>query len=306
MSLYRKYRPQTFDEIIGNKAEVEALQSKLASSSRPQSFLIQGPSGCGKTTLARIAARELGGDDLSIQEINTADNRGIDTAREVITRMAYRSPTNAPKVYIIDEVHKTTKDWQNAMLKPLEDTPSNVYFFLCTTDPEMLLKTIKTRCTTITVNALKSEDMTRLIRKVCLKEKLRIPSEIVEEIVEISEGSPRQALVNLEKVSELEPEEMLKALQAGEETEKKIGDLINAIKKGPWKSVAICLKSLGEEMDQESIRRAVIGYCNAVLLNGNKDPSWAVILENFAEPYWGATGANATLVSYQSYTELKR
>lgn len=306
MNLYRKYRPATFEEVFGNEAEVEALKNKITQpqGKRPHTFLIEGPSGCGKTTLARIAARELGGDELSIMEVNTANNRGIDTAREITDTMRTRSASGAPRIWIIDEVHKTTKDWQNAMLKPLEDTGS-AFFFLCTTDPQMLLQAVKTRCTVISVKPLKSEKMMRLLRLINMKEELKVPVEILEEIVEASWGSPRQALVTLEKIAGLPEEEMRTVITTEGGSQKKIGDLIKSIQNGPWSAIASCIKSLQEEMDQESIRRAVIGYTNAVLLNGKGDANLAIILENFAEPYWGATNANTTLVAYQSYSEIK-
>ncbi len=166
MNIYRKHRPVEFDEMAGNEAEIESFQKVLEKESPPHTYLLIGPSGCGKTTLARIAARKLGADALSLTEINSADNRGIDTAREIIHQLHYLPPGSGSRVFIIDELHQTSKDWQNAMLKPLEDTPEHVYFFLCTTDPNKLIKAIRTRCTEVRVNPLDPDTIYRIILRV--------------------------------------------------------------------------------------------------------------------------------------------
>ena len=158
MELYRKYRPQTEDEMVGNESAIKAVKKELENGSHV--FLFTGNAGCGKTTMARIIAKEVGAGDLSIREINSAENRGIDTARDILEQMQYMPSDGDALVWIFDECHKWTNDMQNAMLKPLEDTPDHVYFFLCTTDPQKLIKPLVTRCSVVAMKPLNDEEMT--------------------------------------------------------------------------------------------------------------------------------------------------
>ena len=144
LELYRKYRPTTLDQMVGNEATIKSLKKELENGSH--TFLFTGNAGCGKTTLARIIAKEVGAGELSIREINSADNRGIDTAREVMEQMRFNPSDGDALVWILDEVHMISSAGPNAFLKALEDTPSHCYFFLCTTNPEKLISPLKTRC----------------------------------------------------------------------------------------------------------------------------------------------------------------
>ena len=137
--LYKKHRPKTLARVVGNKSTVEALRSMLEARTLPHTLLFHGPSGTGKTTLARIVKNELGCLPTDFHEHNSSDFRGIDFIRELRSKvnLAAAGPC---RVWIIDECHQLTRDAQNAALKILEDTPSHVYFFLCTTDPQKLIK----------------------------------------------------------------------------------------------------------------------------------------------------------------------
>lgn len=300
MSLYRKYRPQTFDEMIGNESEIDAFRKILEKENRPHTYLFTGPSGCGKTTLARIAASKLGADELSISEINSADNRGIDTAREIIQQMRYVPAGSGLRIYIIDELHMTSKDWQNAMLKPLEDTPDHVYFFLCTTNPEKLAAAFKNRCTQVAVVAQDNEALYRYMRRIAKKEGLEVPKDIIRDIAENCDGSPRRALVLLEKVSEVDDERAMKdIITIGPEAEKETIELCRAlIGKYNWKQVAEILTGLKKE-DPEKVRRAVMGYMNSVLLKKANNQA-AMTLECFSEPLYNTGFPGLTLACYQS------
>ena len=144
MNLYNKYRPKDFNEMVGDSAIIENLKTNIKKEDKSHVYLFTGPAGCGKTTAALICANYI--DNPQVIEINSANNRGIDTAREIIENINGRPIMGGSWVYIIDEVHETTKDWQDAMLKPLESTPPYVYFFLCTTNPEKLKTAVKNRC----------------------------------------------------------------------------------------------------------------------------------------------------------------
>ena len=300
--LYQKYRPQTFAEMVGNEAQVEALQKMIESESRPHVYLFSGETGCGKTTAARICAQLVGAGELSITEVNSSNNRGIETARQLIDQMQMLPIDGSAQVFIIDELHQTTKDWQNAMLKALEDTPEHVYFFLCTTDPQKLLPTLRKRCQIFNFNPIPEETLTRLIRRVAKKEGLEISMELAEAISNKSEGSARTSLVILEKIAGLEAEKALKIISSYiDEESAEVIELCRALIGGrPWPEVCKILKGLKEAgLEAEKIRYAVMGYMSSVLLNGKDSPSAAVSLEYFSEPFYNSGFPGVTLTCYQ-------
>ena len=143
MELYNKYRPQTPEEIYGNDLAIKSIRSELNKGAHV--FLLTGPGGCGKTTTARVFARQLGADELSIHELNSSENRGIDSVREIMEQIRYTPLDGGKTVYILDEMHQQTSASQNALLKVLEECPEHCYFFLCTTNPEKLIQPLKTR-----------------------------------------------------------------------------------------------------------------------------------------------------------------
>ena len=309
MGLYHKYRPQTFDEMLGNTEVIQTLKDAVANESRSHAYLFTGPSGCGKTTAARIFAKELGVDELSLMEVNSANNRGIDTARGMIDQMKAYPFRGKIWVYIIDEVHMTSKDFQNAMLKPLEDTPAHVYFFLCTTNPEKLIKAIKTRTTEVQFSSLEPKYISRLVRRTAREENIELDPSVAEEIVDVCQGSARGALVALEKVAKLDKDAALKLLRSNngeiEAEEGKTLDLCRALtrKDRTWGDVCECLKGVYEdESDWEKIRYQVLGYANAILLQGKENPSVALLVECFSEPFYDSGKAGVTLACYQAVT----
>ena len=207
MPLHIDKRPKDFDEFVGNKATVTSLKSLIAREDRPHVLLFHGPSGCGKTTLARIFAGKLGCDAKSIIEINTSDERGIATARNILDKMRYKAIGSDVRIYILDEVHSTTKDFQNAMLKGLEDTPPHVYFILCTTNPQGLLVTVRNRCTTLPVVKLSEKRLMYLLRKFTDKD-----GAFLKVIANYAEGCPRQALIILDQIIDIDDDNILESL----------------------------------------------------------------------------------------------
>ena len=287
-ALHLKYRPHTLDEVVGNEDVVEILRRQISGETKqplPHSLLFHGPTGCGKTTLGRIVAYELGARGNDIGEIDSADFRGIDTIRELRNQSKYFPLEGSKRAWILDEVHRLTHDAQSALLKALEDTPSHVYYILCTTDPQKLLPTIRGRCAEFQVRTLSDKEMTKLLRRVVKAEKETLPRVVYTQIVQDSMGHPRNALQILAHTLSVPAERRLEVAKRQAEEQSQVIELCRALlKKGQWKQVSTILRGL-KDQDAEGIRRAVLGYCQSVLLNGQND-SAASVMEEFLEPFY--------------------
>jgi len=286
MSLYLKYRPLNFSQIIGNEQVVSSIQNMVKDTTYcPHSFLLHGETGCGKTTIGRIIASELGCKGSDLREVDSADFRGIDTVREIRKQSQYMPLESPCRVWIIDECHKMTNDAQNALLKILEDTPSHVYFILCTTDPQKLLPTIRGRCSQFQVKPLTDELMFRLLRFVVKGEEEHLAKVVYEQIIQDSLGHPRNALQILDQVLRVDPEQRLDVAKRSAEQQSQSIELCRALlSQATWKKVSDILKGL-KDQEPESIRRHVLGYAQSVLLNGENDQAAAVI-EALWEPLY--------------------
>ncbi len=282
IELYKRFRPKSLKRIVGNNETVKALENMLEKGTLPHSILFHGPSGCGKTTLARILVRELGCKNMDFEERNSADIRGIDSIRSIINNM-HLQPVGDCRVYLIDETHKMTNDAMNASLKMLEDTPDHVYFFLCTTEPEKLIKTIRNRCTSMPVSPVKEKDLRTLAKRIMRKEKMSVADEVIDELIDKAEGSPRAFLVGLDSIKNLEPDEQLEAAKQSITEREEVINLCRALIKGSnWSVVSKILKEL--DVEPESARRAILGYCQACLLNPKPNPKAFEIIDVFREP----------------------
>ncbi len=268
--LYKQYRPQKFSEIVGQDDAIRVLNDFGRRKAMPHTILLSGPSGCGKTTIARILRKKLHCSDVDFRELNCADFRGIDMVRDIRSRVSLAPIGGKCRIWLIDECARLTTDAQNAFLKILEDTPSHVYFFLATTEPQKLLKTIRTRATDIRVSLLRRTEMEKLLRTILEKEGTTISDEPIDRIIEVAEGSPRKGLVLLGSVIGLENEdEQLAAIRAGDVKGQAIMIARALIKPGVgWPEVANILREIDEE--PESLRWMILSYCTTVLLSGGK------------------------------------
>ena len=285
-SLYLKHRPFDLDGIIGNEAVIDAVRDMVRDVEKcPHAFLLTGGTGCGKTTLGRILAKELGSVGTDMREIDSADFRGIDTVREIRRNMQYMALESRCRVWIIDECHKMTGDAQSAFLKALEDTPNHVYFILCTTDPQKLLPTIRGRCTTLNMEPLSDTYMMRLLRQVVKAEGENLSKQIYEQIIQDAQGHPRNALQVLDQVIRVPGEKRLEIAQRTAEEQSQVIELCRAlIKNEGWSKIRAILTGL-KGQDPENIRRAVLGYCQAVLLKSENQKA-ALIMDEFIEPFY--------------------
>jgi len=282
MPLHLQYRPKDFSEIVGNKTTIDSLRSVLDREDRPHAFLLTGPSGSGKTTVARIIAKEyLECDPKDINEIDAGSERGIETADKLKENMLYKPFMSENKVYIIDEIQATSKKFNDSLLKSLEDTPSHVYFILCTTDPQKLLKTVRNRCSEYVVTALSVRNLIKLIERVLEGEGVDLDDKEIRMIAEMADGCPRQALVILDQVIDVEPKDRLEVIMRSKIEEKQIIDLCKELlnQNITWDKLTVTLKLLkNAELDPETIRRSIIGYMDAVILN--KDNPRAYLLNS--------------------------
>lgn len=222
LTLYRKYRPQSFFEVAGETEIMRTLRNSLKENRMTHAYLFSGPRGVGKTTTARLIAKGLNcitngvtdtpcnscknckaienGTFFDLIEIDAASNRGIDEIRNLKEKVNYKPVEGRKKVYIIDEVHMLTKEAFNALLKTLEEPPEFVMFILATTEPERILDTILSRCQRYDFLPLTLEEITKKINEIAEKEKIKIDSRSIEIIYEKSGGSMRDAISIFEKL----------------------------------------------------------------------------------------------------------
>ena len=198
--LYRKHRPTTFADVLGQEHVVNILLRSIRDKSIGHAYLFSGGRGTGKTTVARIFASEIGCTATDLYEIDGASNRKIEDIRELreaVRTMPFESPY---KVYIIDEVHMLTKEAWNALLKTLEEPPEHVVFILATTDKDKVPDTILSRCQTFTFRQPTLEELKSFVLDTAKKEKLKLVPQSAEIVALFGDGSYRDTLSVLEKV----------------------------------------------------------------------------------------------------------
>ena len=271
MPLHVDYRPNELDLVEGNQETVNKLESLLSRDDVPHTFLVHGPKGCGKTSIGRIIPNKLGVNENDIYEMNTADYRRLSDARELLRTMKMKPFKGSKRFWLLDEVHQLSKDAQNCLLKALEEPPEHAYICLSTTDPQKLLPTIRDRCHQLKVKPLKRQETIDLIADIAGEEDKDVPEEVIKEIAKKSEGIPRTALVLLDSIIDLNPDDMMSALENSTFKEAETIDLARAIFKGETENKIFGLLESLKDDDPESIRRTVIGYCSSVMV-GEANP----------------------------------
>ena len=215
----RKYRPQTFDEVVGQKHIIQTLKNAIVQDRIAHAYLFCGPRGTGKTSIAKIFAKMLNCEDKEhapcgeclncqmvqngshpdIIEIDAASNNGVDEVRDLIDRVKYAPMQGTYKIYIIDEVHMMTTGAFNALLKTIEEPPAHVVFILATTEPNKVIPTIISRCQRFDFNKVSLQDLITRLQIVCRSEKIDIDEEAVYLIAQLSDGGMRDALSILDQ-----------------------------------------------------------------------------------------------------------
>jgi DNA polymerase-3 subunit gamma/tau len=217
VQLTGKYRPKKFIDVVGQKVAVGTLESMIYNNKINPTIMLSGEYGVGKTTLARIVARYVNCDTRNacgvckscialdngthpdIIEINAANTRGIDDIRELINSASF-TPRSNYRVFILDEIHQLTTTSSQALLKPLEEPPKKTLWLLCTTDPQKILASIRSRCQHIKLQKVPTKNIQGLLSMVCEEEKLPFPSKVIDLVANLADGHPRNALMLLEQV----------------------------------------------------------------------------------------------------------
>ena len=221
-ALYRKYRPQNFDEVVGQEPVVRTLRNAIERGQVRQAYLFAGPRGTGKTSLARILAKALNcaygptvtpcnecnscrtiaaGTSLDVVEMDAASQRGIDDIREIREHVVLQPVEGRHKVYILDEAHQLTDAAFNALLKLIEEPPPHLVFVFCTTDLSKMIATVRSRCQTFMFARPRLPELTRLLRRVADGEGIDAPDAALALVARSARGSFRDAVSTLDQLA---------------------------------------------------------------------------------------------------------
>ena len=323
-ALYRKYRPQTFAEVVGQAAIERTLRNAVSRDKVSHAYLFCGPRGTGKTTTARLLAKALlcehgptpdpccacedclgvaGGTHPDVFELDAASRTGVDNVREeIIGRVAYAPVRGRFKIYIIDEVHMLSVAAFNALLKTLEEPPAHVVFILCTTDPQKVPDTIVSRCQRFDFKRIGTEEIAERLRRVCEGEGIVPDLDALDLLARHARGGMRDALTALEAVIAHDGGEVtLDGARAvvGEGDAVRTAQLAEAV---AARDVAACFTWVDEAADAGVDMMAAAGALAQEIRNAYVA---SVMGRGDGGAFGGARGARALAVLGDLLTELK-
>jgi DNA polymerase-3 subunit gamma/tau len=221
-ALYRKHRPQSFEEVVGQEAVVRTLSNAIGTDAVRQAYLFAGPRGTGKTSMARILAKCLNctqgptttpdgtchacraiaaGTSLDVIEMDAASQRGIDDIREIRDRVVLQPVEGRYKIYILDEAHQLTDAAWNALLKLIEEPPPHLVFVFCTTDFSKVLPTVRSRCQTFVFQRPRLQDLVKVLRQIADAEGIDAPDQALALVARSGRGAYRDAVSTLDQLA---------------------------------------------------------------------------------------------------------
>lgn len=289
--LSRRYRPKSFNEIVGQKHVVTTLVNALQTNRVAHAYLFAGPRGVGKTSMARILSKALNcqkgttdtpcnkcstcnsitsGNDIDVLEIDGASNRGIDEIRNIRQNVGYAPAVSRHKIYIIDEVHMLTKEAFNAILKTLEEPPEHVKFIFATTSPSRVPDTVQSRCQRFDFKNISIPDISDRLAQICKTEKIAAEEEVLQSIAKYARGGLRDSESILDQLASFCHEKItLKDVYDifGVVSEDKLSSLINSfIEKNPELSIEIFHSVIESGKDIEGFIDQLLLYIRDLLL----------------------------------------
>jgi DNA polymerase-3 subunit gamma/tau len=290
--LYRKYRPQSFKDFIGQENVAKIIENEIASGDISHAYLFSGHRGTGKTTLARLFAKAINcldrkgaepcnkcaacleinnGRAIDIIEIDAASNRGIDEIRGIKESIKFTPAFLKYKVLILDEAHQLSKDAANALLKILEEPPAYAVFILATTEAHKMIPTIASRCQKFEFHKLSFEEMVKKLNYICKKEELDCEPEAINLIVAASDGSMRDAEAKLKQIISFFSGQKIKA----DDVKSLLGLVdINLLfelsemlaKKDKAKALKFLSDNLEKGLDINEFTKAIVDYLRKLLI----------------------------------------
>lgn len=265
-SIITKYRPATWEELIGQQDVIRPLQRVLGSSTRPHCYMLVGPSGTGKTTIARIIASTLGAE---LNEIDAASHAGVDDAREMVDSAQYMALTgDGRRLYLVDECHMLSRSAWQALLKLLEEPPEHFFVVLCTTEPEKIPATISgQRAYRVNLKPVPASEISALLYYVAQCEGWSVNSDVMTAIVQGAEGSPRKGLLLLLTLHDATDREEVYRVSGLIELSEPIRELCQLLLKSPsWQQIKPVLARI-EDADCEKAVNFIGRYLIMVLAN---------------------------------------